>query len=313
MIKNQSQIPFFLVTGYLGSGKTTFIKQFLEQFASGRKIGVIQNEYAGANIDTAELNLSGRKFEVLEINNGSVFCICLLANFIDSVAAFIGEYQPEMIILEASGLSDPIAIAELFQHEKLRDQIYLAHVWSIVDAVNFNKVIQLADRLKRQIMISDTLIINKVDTGAQNLPEIRESLTALNPDAVQIESSYCNIRFETMEELLNSNPLAMIKRQQHSTMIPQERANVNTVVLKTTFKISQKQLDRFLQDIESRVIRMKGFVNLDKGQTIRIQSAFGVTNTEQIHHYTGPTEMIGIGFDITAADFGKKFHTYRKA
>jgi len=274
---------------------------------------VIQNEYASANIDTAELNLSGKKFEVLEINNGSVFCICLLANFIDSLASFIDEYQPEIVILEASGLSDPIAVAELLLHERLRDNIYLAHVWSIVDAANYHKVSQMAGRVKRQIMISDTLIINKVDTGGQNLPEIRKSLTELNPDAVQIESSFCNIQFSSMEDLLINDPVAMIKDKQHSTLPPHERANVNTVVLKTTFKISDAKLNLFLKEVESLVFRMKGFVNLDNGQTIRIQSSFGITHTEQIDQYSGPTEMIGIGFDITAADFGKKFHSIRKA
>jgi len=257
--------------------------------------------------------LSGKKFEVLEVNNGSVFCICLLANFIDSLAAFIDEYQPEIIMLEASGLSDPIAVAELFQHKKLRDKIYLAHVWSVVDAVNYHKVSHMVERLKRQIMISDTLIINKVDIGGKNLPDIRKSLTELNPDAVHIESSYCYIQFETMRGLLISDPVGLKKQHQHSSMIPQDRANVNTVVLKTTFTISKVQLDLFLKDVENRVFRMKGFVNLDEGQTIRIQSVFGVTRTEQIDQYTGPTELIGIGFDITAADFGKKFHAFRKA
>ncbi len=274
---------------------------------------MIQNEYTSANIDTTELYSPGRKFEVLEINNGSVFCICQLANFIDSAADFIRECQPGMIILEASGLSDPIAVAELLQHEKLQDHIYLAHVWTIVDAVNFNKVIQMADRLKRQIMISDTLVINKVDSGEQNLPGIHERLAALNPDAVRIESSYCNIRFETIEDLIIGDPLALILKKQHGNMIPLDRAIVNTVVLKTTFKISEIRLRRFLKEVENKVIRMKGFVNLDSGQTLRIQSVFGVTNTVQVYHYTGPTEMIGIGFNITAADFGKKFHSCRKA
>lgn len=308
-----SQIPFFLVTGYLGSGKTTFIKHFLEQFATGRKIGVVQNEYASANIDTAELNSSGKKFEVLEINNGSVFCICLLANFIDSLAAFIGEYHPEMIILEASGLSDPIAIAELIQHEKLRDQIYLAHVWSIVDAVNYHKVIQMAERLKRQIMISDTIIINKVDAGGQNLPGIQESLTKLNPDALQVETSWCDIKLGKLEDLLACDPVAIMRESRHNSIEASDRANVNTVVLKTTFKIEKSKLGLFLQEVEKKLIRMKGFVNMEDGQTLRIQSTFGETRKERVHNYTGPTEIIGIGYDITSTDFGKKFHTYRKA
>jgi G3E family GTPase len=171
----------------------------------------------------------------------------------------------------------------------------------------------MAERLKRQVMISDTLIINKIDSGSQNLTDIHESLTALNPDAVQLESSYCQIQFEKLRDLITGDALAISKVQQHNQIKPQRRAKINTVVLKTTFTITRTRLDLFLQEVESRVIRMKGFVNLAEGQTLRLQSAFGETHTEEIHHYTGPTEMIGIGFDITAADFGKKFHHYRKS
>ena len=302
-----------MVTGYLGSGKTTFIKQFLDNYAPGCKVGVIQNEFASANIDTTELDSPGRKFEVLEINNGSVFCVCLLANFIDSLAAFIDEYRPDIIILEASGLSDPIAVIELLQHEKLHEKIYLAHIWSVIDSVNFHKVVSMAERLKRQIMISDTLIINKTDAGASNLSSIREILTELNPEASRVETSYCDINLGQIEQLKLSDPLAVMLEPELRKLKPGDRPNVNTVVLKTTFKIERPKLNLFLEEVESKVIRMKGFVNLEEGETLRIQSTFGTTSCEIKDTYSGPTELIGIGFDITAADFGKKFHSYRKA
>jgi len=216
-------------------------------------------------------------------------------------------------VLEASGLSDPIAIAELFRHEKLRDRIFLAHVWCIVDAVNYLKVIQMAERLKRQIMIADTLIINKIDSGAGNLSDIHESLSELNPDAVRMESTYCHILFNGLQNLLKGFPLALTREKQHNQIKPYGRAPVNTVTLKTTYRIGRPRLDLFLRDVEQKVIRMKGFVNLEEGETLRIQSVFGETHADHIHHYTGPTEMIGIGFNITASDFGKKFHYYRKS
>ena len=302
-----------MVTGYLGSGKTTFIKHFLDRYAPDYRIGVIQNEYAGANIDTTELQMSGRKFEVLEINNGSVFCICLLANFIDSMAAFMDEYNPELVILEASGLSDPIAVAELLQHEKLQGRVYLGYVWSIIDSVNFHKVVQMAERLKRQIMISDALIINKTDLGGDNLPFVHEQLGKLNPDAVQVEASYCDIPFGPLEDMIAGDPVAILQAPIHNKTAPLERAMINTVVLKTTFKIDGRKFDLFMKEVEKKLIRMKGFVNLEDGQTLRIQSIFGTTRTENIDHYSAPTEIIGIGFGITSADFGKKFHYHRKA
>ena len=108
-----SRIPFILVTGFLGSGKTTFLKRLLARYSGDGKIGIIQNEFAPGSVDGTELKQSGMPFEILEVNNGSVFCVCLLGSFIKSLRTFVEEYQPEALILEASGLSDPISIGEI--------------------------------------------------------------------------------------------------------------------------------------------------------------------------------------------------------
>jgi G3E family GTPase len=300
----ENKIPFILVTGFLGSGKTTFVKRLLERYAGDKRIGVIQNEYASANIDTEELKSVGKKFDVLEINKGSVFCVCLLANFIDSLADFIEEYKTEMIILEASGLSDPIAVTELLQHEKLRGKIYLLHTWCIIDAQNYFKVSRMADRINRQVRIADTLIINKT--------EIRVELEFLNPYAVIYESTYCAVEIDKEFSGLSENTVAWRRREDHSGIEPLDRAAINTVVLKTTYSISEDQLYKFISEVENKLIRMKGYINLKAGKPRSIQSEFGNTQIQDAYRYTGPTELIGLGYDITSAEFGRRFHDIRK-
>ena len=108
-----SKIPFHIISGFLGSGKTTFLKRILEQYSGEKKIGIIQNEFAPANIDGVELRKSGKDFNLLEINNGSVFCVCLLGDFVSSLEKFVDEYHPDDIIIEASGLSDTTSISEI--------------------------------------------------------------------------------------------------------------------------------------------------------------------------------------------------------
>jgi G3E family GTPase len=105
-----AKIPFYLVTGFLGSGKTTLLKAYLEKYSDSRKIAIIQNEFAEVNIDSRELQRTGKSFDILEMNNGSVFCVCLLGDFVHSLHDFIQQHNPEVIILEASGLSDPISL-----------------------------------------------------------------------------------------------------------------------------------------------------------------------------------------------------------
>ena len=98
----------FLITGFLGSGKTTFLTQAIRFYNGKKKIGVIQNEFAPANLDGKELiRTVDQKFDLLEINNGSAFCVCLLSDFLSSLEQFITQYQPDILFIEASGLSDP--------------------------------------------------------------------------------------------------------------------------------------------------------------------------------------------------------------
>ena len=99
-MKKNMPIPFYLVTGFLGSGKTTFIKRYLEAFADKKRIGIIQNEFAPGEVDGKELRLTGHSFELLEINNGSVFCVCLLGTFIYSLSEFMDVHHPDMVIME---------------------------------------------------------------------------------------------------------------------------------------------------------------------------------------------------------------------
>jgi len=309
---NDFKIPLIVVTGFLGSGKTTFIKRLLEKFSDGRRIGIIQNEYASANIDTEELRSTGKKFEILEINNGSVFCICLLANFIDSLASFVDKYKPEIIILEASGLSDPIGIAELLQHDKISEKIYLAHIWCIIDSLNYLKTGRMIDRLKRQVMISDTLIINKTDLGKDNVPDIIKEISLINPEASIEETSYCDIDIDISTGVMSDERIAFRRAEEHAIYIPSGRAEISTVVLKTSRPVSKEGLKLFLLEVEKKMIRLKGFVMLDDGKKVKIQSGFSTTSVEEISWYNGPTELIGLGYDITSAGFGRRFHEIRQ-
>ena len=65
-------IPLYIVTGFLGSGKTTFLKHVLAGYAERMKIGIIQNEFAPGNSDGVDVKEKGKQFEILETNNGSV-------------------------------------------------------------------------------------------------------------------------------------------------------------------------------------------------------------------------------------------------
>ena len=293
------KIPFHIISGFLGSGKTTFLKRIIEQYSSEKKIGIIQNEFAPANIDGAELKQSGKDFNLLEINNGSVFCVCLLGDFVKSLDKFVDKYQPDNIIIEASGLSDTTSISEIISASSLAEKIYLASNWCLVDAPNFAKIGMMKQRVSHQLRMADIVVINKTDLIEAGIEIIREEIKKINPFAKIKESTFCDIDFELGNLPINkfyfSNVEAMVEPK------------VNSMVIKSARKLSRKSLELFLNVWAPKSYRIKGFVNLTDGKIAAVQCTFDRVDIIEMENTFRPTELIAISEQFTMREWNKSF------
>jgi len=297
-------IPFFLVTGFLGSGKTTLLKKILSHYADSRKIAIIQNEFAPASIDGTDLKQSGKPFEILEINKGSVFCVCLLSDFISSLNRFIEEHQPDAIFLEASGLADPVSILELLQAPVLKEKIFLSYIWCIIDVSNFKKIVHTNTRARHQVRIADLLVFNKCDIAPDNIHDIYNEAKSLNPFADIVETSYCNISFD--EHLFEKNMSPVVYKTIDQNMESEGRPDIGIGVLKTTKKLTLEGAKKFLDEASRNTIRVKGFIQIND-KTLAVQSSFGNTEIKEVSRYQGPTELIFVGEGVNISDINKIF------
>lgn len=293
------KIPFHIISGFLGSGKTTFLKRIIEQYSSEKKIGIIQNEFAPVNVDGAELKKSGKDFNLLEINNGSVFCVCLLGDFVRSLENFIDEYQPDIVIIEASGLSDTTSISEVVSAGSLAEKIYLASNWCVVDAQNFAKVGLMRQRVSHQIRMADIVVINKIDLIETGIEKIREEIKKTNPFAKIRETTFCAIDFELGNSAINKFYFGELK-----TM---PRPKINSMVIKTGRKLSRKSLDLFLNEWAPKSYRIKGFVNLKEGKTAAVQCTFSSVEIIEIKDAFHPTELIALSDQFTLREWNRSF------
>ncbi len=96
------QAEVYIISGFLGAGKTTLIQKLIKETFIGRKIALIENDFGESSID-ADL-LRSDQFEVTEINNGCI-CCSLSGDFVKALSKLIKEYAPEVIIIEPSGVS----------------------------------------------------------------------------------------------------------------------------------------------------------------------------------------------------------------
>ncbi len=294
-----NKIPFHIISGFLGSGKTTFLKHIIDKHAGEHKIGIIQNEFAPANIDGTELKKSGKDFNLLEINNGSVFCVCLLCDFVRSLEKFIDEYLPDVLIIEASGLSDTTSISEVVSAGTLAEKIYLASNWCIVDAQNFAKVGLMKQRVSHQIRMADVVVINKTDLVNNGLEKIHAEIKKSNPFAEIRESTFCSINFELGNSAINKFYFGEIKAM--------PRPDINSMVIKSGRKISRNSLEIFLNDWAPKSYRIKGFVNLKEGKTAAVQCTFDSIEIIEIENAFYPTEIVALSDQFTLRVWNRAF------
>ena len=294
-----SKIPFHIISGFLGSGKTTFLKKIIEQTASKQKIGIIQNEFAPANVDGAELKKSGEDFQLLEINNGSAFCVCLLGSFTRSLEKFIDEHQPDVVIIEASGLSDTTSISEVISAGSLSEKIYLASNWCIVDALNFTRVGLMKQRVNHQLRMADVVVINKTDLGFGGTEAMEKEIKKINPFAEIRQATYCNIDFELGNTAINKFYFGDEK------VLP--RPDVNSMVIKTTRSVSRQSVKDFLDEWAPRAYRIKGFVKLKGGYTLAVQCTFETVQMVDVDNDIHPTELIALTDQFTLKEWYKAF------
>lgn len=295
------KIPFHIVSGFLGSGKTTFLKRIIDSWSDKYKLGIIQNEFAPSNIDGVELKNSGKEFHLLEVNKGSVFCVCLLGDFTRSLEKFIDENQPDILIIEASGLSDTTSVAEVVSSGKLSEKIYLASNWCIVDALNFQKAGLMRQRLEHQIRMADKILINKTDL-VESTDDIANEIQKMNPFAEISTTTFCNADFnpgdapESKFYFARDEPLA--------------RPEINSMVIKSGRKLSKDALLRFLNEWAPKAYRIKGYVNLKENTTLAVQCVFSNVELTEVTNNFHPTELVALSDQFTLKQWNQSYKNF---
>lgn len=153
----------WIVSGFLGSGKTTFLNRFFLRDSTKQRAYIL-NEYGSEAIDQARL--AQQSIPLYSVLNGSVFCACKWDAVLELMLLFLHEEREEVVI-ETSGFTDPKAFGKLLNY--LREQGYSLQVQviTIVDALHYLKLSPILPLLKRQVEWADHLILSKVDLVSQ--------------------------------------------------------------------------------------------------------------------------------------------------
>ncbi len=243
----------YLITGFLGAGKTTLLKNLIRLMAPQRLL-VIVNEFGREGVDGALIAELG--VAVDEINNGSIFCSCRIDQFEEALVR-AASAKPDVILVEASGLSDPTSIGKILRSEAHKDIEFMGSL-CLVDAVNFEKVISTARVSKKQLSVSDVVIINKTDLVTKERVDALEQLVRQHkPDASVFRTSFGEIEAEWLTRRTAAEKDAVFAY--HTKDVGLQKI---TIALKETMTFAQ--LEKFLQMFIEETYRIKGFVCLEE-------------------------------------------------
>ncbi len=262
-------IPLTILTGFLGAGKTTLLNRILGG-NHGLKVAVLVNDFGSINID-AEL-VVGVENNVISLANGCV-CCTLRDDLVQTVTETIDRpEQPEYILLEASGVADPIGIAMTFISPKLRDCIRLDSITCVVDAEQvFARPEHPAvmDLQLRQIASADMVILNKVDlAGPAQVKKVRDLIDYHFNNIRVVETNFCDVPYEILMGVGRFDP-ARLYPSPHPSPLPGERGKhsdhdhsqaFSTWSYETDRPLSLTALREMARKLPGGIFRCKGIV-----------------------------------------------------
>ncbi|HEY3805739.1 MAG TPA: CobW family GTP-binding protein [Kofleriaceae bacterium] len=160
------RVPFVVVTGFLGAGKTTLVNRLLARRAARDahgKLGVIVNELGAVGIDGALLG--GKGARQIELPGGCVCCV--LGDELDRTLLDLVATAPEAIVLETTGVAEPLPIAWAVRRAPVSDAVRLAAVVTLVDACNFVASRSVSAAVDAQVAYADVLLVTKAELAGE--------------------------------------------------------------------------------------------------------------------------------------------------
>lgn len=263
IFKFQNKIPVTIITGFLGSGKTTLLNHILTN-RDNLKIAVLVNEFGEINIDSQLLVSIDR--DMMLLSNGCI-CCTINAGLIDAVNQVLEGKNIDYIVIETTGLAEPIPLMMTFSSSSLRDTTRLDSILTVVDAENFNPEKFQSKIALDQVIYGDIIILNKIDLVSEiKIKEIEEFINSVKIQAKIILSEYGKVSLPLILDVGTSPGQTLCSSSlqykiNSSTVNRLEEENFMSVAFQSNRPLIVEKFSKFLDEqLPKTVFRGKGII-----------------------------------------------------
>ena len=329
-------IKIDIVSGFLGAGKTTFIKKLLEEKLSEEKVVLIENEFGQIGIDGTLLKKSG--IEIKELNSGCI-CCTLVGDFEKTIQEVIEGLDPERIIIEPSGVGKLSEIIRACQAAKQGERLHINMLITVVDVLKLdNYLTNFGEFFENQIKYAKTILLSRTQKASpQKLEQAISTLRGLNGKANIVTTPWEGLSAEKMlaiaqqdgSESLESQLKELLQQEihreegchcghnhedghHHNCCAHEHHHDADEVFAvwgtETPRIFSVEELQRMLGSLENGdtygvILRGKGFLQVENGAWIQFDYVPGeIKIMEASPDYTGRICIIGSQLNTSALE-----------
>jgi G3E family GTPase len=223
----------YLITGFLGSGKTTFLNRIIDKFPKDKKLTILMNEFGEIGIDGTLIE--GEELDMMEISKGSIFCVCVKTDFIKGLYELNNTVQPDVLIIESTGVANPSDLKRDLKLPIFNDRFQFVEQFCVLDAAHFLDAYETYASLEKQIASSTVFIINKTDLAPiETINKVKKVVHEFHPDPTFFETTYADI---PLGQFLFTEEKA--SQADEDSVAPKRERRV----------LSENELDQFVDDL----------------------------------------------------------------
>lgn len=268
-------VPLVVLTGFLGSGKTTLVNRILARRAARGetdKLGIVVNELGAVGIDGALMG--GQGVRQIELPGGCVCCV--LGDELDTTLIEMVDANPlSAILLETTGVAEPLPIAWAVRRPEVARRVRLAVVVTLVDATSFLASRKVSDSVDSQVAYADVVLVTKSQIASDHDTDAAIAAVRELAPRAQIRRGTTDEHASWLEQILSDPPIGQVEElppehvhDEHCRHPDNGHAHgIDSVWVPVSGVIDLEELEDQLADLPGNYVRIKGILEARDART----------------------------------------------